>query len=451
MDRMRRTIAIETGVIERLYTIDQGTTLLLIEHGIDESLIPHNATDRPKSEVVALIRDQSSAVDHIFDFVGSQRELSTSYIKSLHQLLTRNQDSTEAIDQFGNRFQVSLRRGEWKQQPNNPLRPDGVVYEYCPPEQVASQMDDLLRLHREHEHNNIPPEIEAAWFHHRFTQIHPFQDGNGRVARLLASLILIKAGWFPLVVKRDDKVKYIEALEAADAGSLEALVSFFAKAQRRAFVSSISLSENVLTERATVQATLDSIKNRLEKDKAKRNEDARAQAAKAAKHLQSLVDDRLEDLKQDTEQALRDVLTNYVIRVTRAGFGDENDYYFYNQIIEDAKKFDYFANLSEYKAWSRLSFRNGNTQTDIIFAIHAVGRDVGVMVCSPLAFRKTIQRADHISVDDENQPLYRDLEVLSDYPFQFTHLQDEKALETSFRKWLENVLVLALAYWQQTL
>lgn len=51
----------------------------------------------------------------------------------------------------------------------------------------------------------VSPEVEAAWLHHRFTQIHPFQDGNGRIARLLASLVFIKAGWFPLVVTRDDR------------------------------------------------------------------------------------------------------------------------------------------------------------------------------------------------------------------------------------------------------
>ena len=50
----------------------------------------------------------------------------------------------------------------------------------------------------------VPVEVEAAWLHHRFTQIHPYQDGNGRVARALASLLFIKAGWFPVVVTRDD-------------------------------------------------------------------------------------------------------------------------------------------------------------------------------------------------------------------------------------------------------
>jgi Fic family protein len=47
---------------------------------------------------------------------------------------------------------------------------------------VAAEMDKLVELHREHRAAGVAPEVESAWLHHRFTQIHPFQDGNGRVA-----------------------------------------------------------------------------------------------------------------------------------------------------------------------------------------------------------------------------------------------------------------------------
>ncbi len=86
------------------------------------------------------------------------------------------------------------------------MRPDGLIHEYCPPEQVTSEMDRLIELHREHQIGEIPPEVEAAWLHHRFTQIHPFQDGNGRIARCLASLVFIQAKWFPLVLTRGDRL-----------------------------------------------------------------------------------------------------------------------------------------------------------------------------------------------------------------------------------------------------
>nr|WP_317265933.1 hypothetical protein [Arthrospira sp. SH-MAG29] len=81
-------------------SLNWGTTLrtrLLIEQGINEALIPHGATDIPIKQVVSLIRDQQAAMEGLFDFVGGQRNLSTSYIKQLHQVLTQSQDSTEAL------------------------------------------------------------------------------------------------------------------------------------------------------------------------------------------------------------------------------------------------------------------------------------------------------------------------------------------------------------------
>ncbi|MEZ4659035.1 MAG: hypothetical protein R2911_15835 [Caldilineaceae bacterium] len=78
------------------YTLDRGVTRLLIEQGINEALISHDQTDRPVQQVVALIRDQETAIEGLFDFVGGQRQLSTSYIKQLHQVLTYHQEYTEA-------------------------------------------------------------------------------------------------------------------------------------------------------------------------------------------------------------------------------------------------------------------------------------------------------------------------------------------------------------------
>ena len=107
---------------------------------------------------------------------------------------------TEAITPTGNRIQVRLLKGEYKNQPNNPKRADGTVHEYCPYELTGDEMQNLVRLYREAE-GKFDPVVLAVWLHHRFTQIHPFQDGNGRVARALASLVFLKAQLFPLVIR----------------------------------------------------------------------------------------------------------------------------------------------------------------------------------------------------------------------------------------------------------
>ncbi|MCX6380619.1 MAG: Fic family protein [Armatimonadetes bacterium] len=208
-----RQWSIETGIIENLYHIDRGITQMLVEKGLEASYIPHGTTHKSSEEIIRLLRDHQATLEGLHTFIRQERSLSTSYIKELHQALTRHQKTCDAYDQFGNLQQVALLRGEWKKYPNNPSREDGVAHCYCPPEQVQSEMDSLIELHLRHVEEQVPPEIEAAWLHHRFTQIHPFQDGNGRVARTLASLIFLRDNWFPLTIDRDQSIPYLDALE----------------------------------------------------------------------------------------------------------------------------------------------------------------------------------------------------------------------------------------------
>lgn len=74
------------------------------------------------------------------------------------------------------------------------------------------------------------PVETSALLHHRFARIHPFIDGNGRVARLLTNLYLISRGYPPLVIKTGDRKKYYRFLGAADAGNPGLFVNFIAKA-----------------------------------------------------------------------------------------------------------------------------------------------------------------------------------------------------------------------------
>lgn len=92
---------------------------------------------------------------------------------------------------------------------------------------VIKQMDELLEEIAENERN---PVEKAALLHHRFVEIHPFIDGNGRVARLLTNLYLIACGYPPIVLKTEDRAKYYRLLRAADAGNLAPFANFIAKA-----------------------------------------------------------------------------------------------------------------------------------------------------------------------------------------------------------------------------
>ena len=195
-------------------------------------------------------------LEGLFQFVKGERPLSKGYIHELHSALMRNEDTAEARDQFGRIFETPLLKGRYKQQPNNPTRPDGSVYEYCPPEHVDLEMERLVSMHAEHEAGGVPVDVEAAWLHHRFAQIHPYQDGNGRVARALATVMFIAAGWFPVVVTRDDLEGYLEALEGADQGDLRSLVAFVVDVQTRTCFQAARVVADVEPARSVMRRSL---------------------------------------------------------------------------------------------------------------------------------------------------------------------------------------------------
>jgi len=125
-------------------------------------------------------------------------------------------------------------------------------------------MQYLIQWYRENE-SLLPVEVKAAWLHHRFTQIHPFQDGNGRVARTLESLVFLKAGLFPLVIRDADRQDYIGALKAADRGDLGPLVAIFARRQKEAILHALGLEQQVQQNRHAdqiISSTLAVLKDR---------------------------------------------------------------------------------------------------------------------------------------------------------------------------------------------
>lgn len=433
-ERLKREWAIETGLIERLYTLDRGVTELLIEHGVKAALIPHGSTPDPDS-VVSMIEDHREAVEGVFEFVKGVRLLSTSYIKELHALMTRRQETVEGVDAFGRETQVPLRRGDYKLQPNNPVRPDGTVHHYCPPEHVASEMERLIAMHLGHD--DVAPEVEAAWLHHRFTRIHPFQDGNGRIARALATLVFVKAGWFPLVVRDRDRARYIDALEAGDAGNLADLVEYFARLQKDAFMGALGISEDVLESRG-VDDAIKSIGRQLARRRDPLAPDQESVKSVAA-HLCRLSKRRLEEVAEKLRETTQDVLEHPEFSADSAVDDERGDYY-RNQIVETAKTLGYFVNTQTWRAWSRLVIRNAN-QTELLIAFHGAGREFrGVLACSATWF----QRME--TGDGQSEP--GPVTPLTDEVFQINYKETQQEAEKRFLPWLESAILRGLELWR---
>ena len=437
--RLKRQWAIETGLIENLYTLERGITHTLIEHGIEAIEIPHNASNKHPAQVKRLIEDQQDVVEGLFDFVTGTRQLSTSYIKEMHAALTRSQGSTVALDSMGRIVDVPLRRGDWKLLPNNPTRLEvGSTHEYCPPEHVAAEMDRLVAWHQQHMEDNIPPEIEAAWLHHRFTQIHPFQDGNGRVARALATLVFLKSRWFPLVVLNDDRAKYLEALEGADRGDIQKLVYFFGALAEGAFLNALALSERIITDQRTENSVFAAIQQTIQAHS--------SYATQLSKSTNTLAD-ALHKAAREYLNATLERLCALNTRPQQFIFELQEStpttcHHFRSQIYSVADVFNYYVNLEKYHSWLRLRLQN-TRNCSIVLSIHSVERNFSGVLAATVFLE---YREHHEEVRQVDGP-----HIVCDKPFIFTGKDTEQQILPSFNSWLQECILHGLMLWQQKL
>ena len=435
-----REWAIETGLTERLYVLDRRITQLLIDRGIDAALIPHRDNQRPES-VASMIKDHQAVVDGIFRSVKGERQLTTGYVKEMHALMTRSQAWAEAADAQGQIVQVKLIRGDYKQWPNNPHRPDGSLHEYCSPEHVAAEMDRLIDLHDSHA--SVPPEVESAWLHHRFTQIHPFQDGNGRIARALATLVYVKAGWFPLVVRNDERDRYLDALELADGGDLRELVKLFAGLQKDEFLKALTIARDVLRSVRAEQA-IRAVRARLQ-----RRRDALIkewdEARNIAHELRETAENRLREVCDELQSEMQHLLKNATFFVDGAFDHGENSHYFAWQIIESAKQLGYYANRETYRSWARLVMENTDAdRTELLVSFHGLGQEFqGILACAAVCFQRNATEAGERQVTAG--------EPVSDGVFQINYKEPIEEASERFLVWLEPSLVRAVELWQATL
>jgi Fic family protein len=173
------------------------------------------------------IRGHNEAIDFLMDLVKNRQHLSEKIIRELHQMILVEPYITPAQTPEGQRVEKKVTLGAYKSMPNHVRTPTGEIHYYATPEETPAKMSDLMAWLREHqEAEDLPPLLLAAVFHYRFVAIHPFDDGNGRMSRLLMNLLLMQYGYPPVVIKQQDRQAYYYALRQADAGDLEAFSQF---------------------------------------------------------------------------------------------------------------------------------------------------------------------------------------------------------------------------------
>ncbi|MCY4515032.1 MAG: Fic family protein, partial [Candidatus Tectomicrobia bacterium] len=166
----------------------EGNSLTL---GETRSLILHGLTAHGKPMRDHLdIEGHDEAAKAVEDAVVGQQGLTEAFIRGLHAILLKEPYQVDAETPDGRSVRRQIEIGAYKSAPNNVRTSTGEIYYFTPPEQVKPAMSDLINWYEAREAGGEHPLVLAATFHYRFVRIHPFDDGNGRMARLLMNMIL---------------------------------------------------------------------------------------------------------------------------------------------------------------------------------------------------------------------------------------------------------------------
>lgn len=187
-------------------TLTYGQTIKLLR----DLVTPKNASP---GELLDLV-NHHKVLDVIFSNYRSQ-SISEENIKELHRQLMKDIDQWEDDGLYS--------PGQYKSFDNMTVRSTGKIHTYLSPDQVSKAMQDLIQETNEDlksvDSTNINkhPLIIATNFHQEFlNKIHPFSDGNGRIARIFMNLILLKNGYSPVFIKEVDKKEYLLRFEFSD-------------------------------------------------------------------------------------------------------------------------------------------------------------------------------------------------------------------------------------------
>ena len=143
--------------------------------------------------------------------------LTQNFIRQLHKTLLREDYTVYRNLPGGMYTSFVIHAGQSKTRPNSVITRYGDRFEYASPEETPAMMTELVDWYNEAELSGKYSPVElAALFHYRYIRIHPFEDGNGRIARLMVNYILARHNWPMIVVRSRKKSDYLDALHKTD-------------------------------------------------------------------------------------------------------------------------------------------------------------------------------------------------------------------------------------------
>jgi len=160
-------------------------------------------------------KNHETAINHLYTLVKKNYVLTSSDVLSLHSFVMRSIE-----DEYAGRIR------------NSGVRISGANFTPPNARKVYDLLNELVNFV-----NTNPLKLNdielATVFHHKFVWIHPFFDGNGRSVRLVMNLLLMRKGFPPAIILKNDRKKYYAALNQANKGNYKKLMLLMSQAIER--------------------------------------------------------------------------------------------------------------------------------------------------------------------------------------------------------------------------
>ena len=170
------------------------------------------------------------AFKYICDLARKKRAISEGDIRDFNKICLKEPFYKKARTVDGQATTKKIIPGQYKKQLNHVVTQTGEIFYFATPEETPVKMEELVKwtqnwLKKDGEEQYKTLVSFLAELHHRFICIHPFDDGNGRVARLLLAYILVRLDFLPMIL--NNREEYIKAIQFADTGNISYLKNLF--------------------------------------------------------------------------------------------------------------------------------------------------------------------------------------------------------------------------------
>lgn len=258
LEAAQRYAAVDTNAIEGIYEVDRGfTRTVATQAAAWEAMM-----DARGAHVRPAFDDALNGYEYVLDAATGQVEITENWIRDIHTIICKSQDTYRVYTPAGPQEQP-FAKGVYKTMPNSPTLLDGRVHAYAPVLDTAPEMQRLIGELRSPLFLDAHPVLQASYAHYAYVCIHPFADGNGRVARSLSSVFLYRNPGLPLIVFADQRNEYYDALSEADSGNPMVFVRFIATQT----IDAMNLVRTLLTNTAPpLQDTLSNLNQLFSSD-----------------------------------------------------------------------------------------------------------------------------------------------------------------------------------------